>query len=137
MLPKHLWERDLAVRPQHLLIAFSAHLLVRLRVDICVRSKDMIADILLNGLLQKQLANAVPKHTEDGFERFTKDLWQKVSGILALQITAVEQNCSVNEVILRRAAVQLVMVLHLAPCCVIQPDGMPAFLICFDRDHPQ
>ena len=34
MLPKHLWERDLAVRPQHLLIAFSAHLLVRLRVDI-------------------------------------------------------------------------------------------------------
>ena len=34
LLPKHLWERDLAVRPQHLLIAFSAHLLVRLRVDI-------------------------------------------------------------------------------------------------------
>ena len=34
MLPKHLRKRDLAVRPQHLLIAFSAHLLVRLRVDI-------------------------------------------------------------------------------------------------------
>ena len=33
-LSKHLWERDLAVRPQHLLIAFPTHLLVRLRVDI-------------------------------------------------------------------------------------------------------
>ena len=73
MLPKHLWERDLTVRPKHLLIAFSAHLLVRLRIDIRVRSKDMIADILLDCLLEKQLANAVPEHTEDGFERFTED----------------------------------------------------------------
>ena len=34
LLTKHLRERDLTVRPQHLLIAFPAHLLVRLRVDI-------------------------------------------------------------------------------------------------------
>ena len=34
LLPKHLRKRDLTVCPQHLLIAFSAHLLVRLRVDI-------------------------------------------------------------------------------------------------------
>ena len=136
LLPKHLWERDLAVRPQHLLIAFSAHLLVRLRVDICVRSKDMIADILLDGLLQKQLANAVPEHTEDGFERFSKDLRQEVSGILALQIAAVKENGFVNEVILRRAAIQLVVVLHLAPRRVIQPDGMTAFFLCFYGVHP-
>ncbi len=136
MLPKHLWERDLAVRPQHLLITFAAHLLVRLRVDICVRSKDMIADILLDGLLEKQLANTVPEHTEDGFERFTKDLWQKVSGILALQITAVKENGFVNEVILRRTAVQLVVVLHLAPRRVIQPNRMSAFFLCFYCVHP-
>ena len=34
LLPKHLRERDLPIRPQHLLITFAAHLLVRLRVDI-------------------------------------------------------------------------------------------------------
>ena len=73
-LPKHLWERDLAVRPQHLLIAFSAHLLVGLCVDVRVRSKDVIADVLLDSLLQKQLADAIPEHAEDGFERFAEDL---------------------------------------------------------------
>ena len=97
----------------------------------------MIADILLDCLLEKQLADAVPEHTEDGFERFTKDLWQKVSGILALQITAVKENGFVNEVILRRTAVQLVVVLHLAPRRVIQPNRMSAFFLCFDCYHPQ
>ena len=136
MLPKHLRERDLAVRPQHLLIAFSAHLLVRLRVDICVRSKDMIADILLDSLLEKQLADAITEHTEDGFERFSKDFRQEVACIFTLQIAAIELNCFVNEVILCRAAVQLVVVLHLAPRRVIQPDGMTAFFLCFYGVHP-
>ena len=136
MLPKHLWERDLAVRPQHLLIAFAAHLLVCLRIDIRVRSKDMIADVLLDCLLEKQLADAVPEHTEDGFERFSKDLRQEVSGVLALQIAAVKENGFINEVILRRTAVQLVVVLHLAPRRVIQPNGMAAFFLCFYGVHP-
>ena len=77
MLPKHLWERDLAVRPQHLLIAFSAHLLVRLRVDIRVRRENMVADVLLDRLLEQQLADAVPEHTEDCLQRFTEDLRQE------------------------------------------------------------
>ena len=135
MLPKHLRKRDLTVRPQYLLIAFSAHLLVRLRVNIRIRSKDMVADVLLDRLLEKQLADAVPEHTEDGFERFTKDLRQEVSGILALQITAVKENGFVNEVILRRTAIQLVVVLHLAPRRVIQPNGMAAFFLCFYGVH--
>ena len=96
----------------------------------------MIAYILLDGLLQKQLANAVTEHTENGFERFSKDFRQKVSGIFALQIAAIELNCFVNEVILRRAAVQLVVVLHLAPRRVIQPNGMAAFFLCFYGVHP-
>ena len=73
MLTQNLWKRDLTVCPQHLLIAFSAHLLVRLRVNIRVRSEDVIADILLDSLFEKQLADPVPEHTEDGFERFTED----------------------------------------------------------------
>ena len=36
LLPKHLWERDLAVRPQHLLIAHTAHFLVCCRINIRV-----------------------------------------------------------------------------------------------------
>ena len=72
-LPKHLRERDLTVRPQHLLIAFSAHLLVGLCVNVRIRSKDMIADVLFNSLLEKQLANAIAEHTEDGFERFSEN----------------------------------------------------------------
>ena len=136
LLPKHLWERDLAVRPQHLLIAFSAHLLVRLRVDICVRRENMIADVLLDSLLQKQLADTIPEHTEDCLQRFTEDLRQEISGIFTLQITAVKENGFVNEVILRRAAVQLVVVLHLAPRRVVQPNGMTAFFLCFYGVHP-
>ena len=96
----------------------------------------MIADVLLNSLLQKQLADTIPEHTEDCLQRFTKDLRQEVSGILALQIATVELNCFVNEVILRRAAIQLVVVLHLAPRRVIQPDGMTAFFLRFYGVHP-
>ena len=96
----------------------------------------MIADVLLDSLLQKQLADTIPEHTEDCLQRFTKDLRQKVPGILALQIATVELNCFVNEVILRRAAVQLVVVLHLAPCCIVQPDGMTAFFLRFYGVHP-
>ena len=95
----------------------------------------MIAYILLNSLLQKQFADSISEHTEDGFERFSKDLRQEVPGILALQIATVELNCFVNEVILRCAAVQLVVVLHLAPCCIVQPDGMTAFFLCFYGVH--
>ena len=105
------------------------------RVNIRVRRKDVIADVLLDSLFQKQFADAVTKHTEDGFERFSKDFRQKVSGILTLQIAAIELNCFVNEVILRCAAVQLVVVLHLAPCCIVQPDGMTAFFLCFYGVH--
>ena len=96
----------------------------------------MIADVLLDSLLEKQLANAVTEHTEAGFERFTKDLRQEVSGVFTLQIATVELNCFVNEVILRCAAVQLVVVLHLAPRRVIQSDGMTAFFLRFYGVHP-
>ena len=136
LLPQHLWKRDLSIRPQYLLIAFSAHLLVRLRVNIRVRSKNVIADVLLNRLLEKQFTDTIPEHTEDGFERFSKDFRQEVACIFTLQIAAIELNCFVNEVILRRAAVQLVVVLHLAPRRVIQPNGMAAFFLCFYGVHP-
>ena len=96
----------------------------------------MIADVLLDSLLQKQLADTIPEHTEDCLQRFTEDFRQEVSGVLALQIAAVKLNCFVNEVILRRAAVQLVVVLHLAPRRVIQPNGMAAFFLCFYGVHP-
>ena len=135
LLTKHLRKRDLTICPKHLLIAFPAHLLVRLRVDICVRSKDMVADILLDGLLEKQLANAVTEHTEDGFQRFAEDLRQEVSGILTLQIAAVKENGFVNKIVLRRTSVQLVVVLHLAPRRIIQPNGMAAFFLCFYGVH--
>ena len=100
----------------------------------------MLAKIVdLKGRLtatEQQLADAIPEHTEDCLQRFTKDLRQEVSGIFALQIATVELNCFVNEVILRRAAIQLVVVLHLAPRRVIQPDGMTAFFLCFYGVHP-
>ena len=96
----------------------------------------MITDILLDRLLEKQLADAVTKHTEDGFECFSEDFRQEVSSIFALQIAAIKLNCFVNEVILRRATVQLVVVLHLAPRRVIQPNGMAAFFLCFYGVHP-
>ena len=44
----------------------------------------MIADVLLDSLLEKQLANAVTEHTKDRFERFSEDFRQKISGVLAL-----------------------------------------------------
>ena len=50
----------------------------------------MIANILLDRLLQKQLADAVTEHTQDGFQRFTEDLRQEVSSVFTLQIAAVK-----------------------------------------------
>ena len=90
LLTEHLRERDLTVRSQHLLITHAAHFLVRFCVNIRIRCNDMIANILLNSLLQKQFADSISEHTEDGFERFSEDLRQKVSGIFALQIAAVK-----------------------------------------------
>ena len=55
-----------------------------------VTAQDMIANILLDRLLQKQFADSISEHTEDGFERFSENLRQKVSGIFALQIAAVK-----------------------------------------------
>ena len=55
----------MSVCPQHLLIAHTAHFLVCCRVNIRVRRKDVIADVLLDSLFQKQFADAVTKHTED------------------------------------------------------------------------
>jgi len=37
----------------------------------------MIAYILLNSLLQKQFADSISEHAEDGFKRFSKDLRQE------------------------------------------------------------
>ena len=96
----------------------------------------MIADVLLDSLLEKQLANAVTEHTEDRFQRFAEDLRQEVSGVLTLQIAAVKENGFVNKIVLRRTSVQLVVVLHLAPRRVIQPNGMTAFFLCFYGVHP-
>ena len=50
----------------------------------------MIANILLDSLFQKQLADAVTEHTEDGFQRLAENLRQEVSSIFALQIAAVK-----------------------------------------------
>ena len=84
LLTQNLRERDLTVRSQHLLIAHAAHFLVCCRINIRIRCNDMIANILLDRLLEQQLADAVPEHTEDGFERFSEDFRQKVSSVLAL-----------------------------------------------------
>ena len=66
-------------------------------------------------LFEKQLADAVTKHTEDGFERFSEDLRQEVSGIFALQITAVKHDCFCNEFVLRAASIAFVVFLHPLP----------------------
>ena len=65
LLTKHLRERDLTVRLQYLLITHAAHFLVCCRVNIRVRRKDVIADVLLDSLSQKQFADAVTEHIED------------------------------------------------------------------------
>ena len=69
-------------------------------------------------------------------KRHRKKWVDALSLVLTLQITAVKENGFVNEVILRRTAVQLVVVLHLAPRRVIQPDGMTAFFLRFYGVHP-
>ena len=90
LLAQNLRERDLTVRPQHLLIAHAAHFLICCRIDIRVRRKNMVAYVLLDRLLEQQLADAVTEHTEDGFQRFTEDLRQEVSSVFTLQIATVK-----------------------------------------------
>ena len=53
-------------------------------------SSSMVAYVLLDRLLEQQLADAVTEHTQDGFQRFTKDLRQEVSSVFTLQIAAVK-----------------------------------------------
>ena len=131
MLPQNLRERDLSICPQYLLIAHAAHFLICCRIDIRVRRKDVIADVLLDRLFQKQLADAVTEHAEDGFERFAEDFWQEVSGIFALQIAAVEQNRFSNEFILCAASVLFILLLHLLPNRIFHPNGVAASSFCF------
>ena len=90
LLAQNLRERDLTVRPQHLLIAHAAHFLICCRIDIRVRRKNMVAYVLLDHLLEQQPADAVTEHTQDGFQRFTEDLQQEVSSVFTLQIAAVK-----------------------------------------------
>ena len=127
----------MTIRSQYLLIAHAAHLLVRLRVNIRVRSKNMIADVLLDRLFQKQLANAVTEHTKDRFERFSEDLRQEVSGIFALQIAAVKQNRFCNEFVLRAASVAFVVFLHPLPNRIFHPNGVAASFFCFHGQNLQ
>ena len=91
----------------------------------------MIADVLLDSLFQKQFADAVTKHTEDSFQRFSEDFRQEVSGISALQIAAVKQNCLCNEFVLRAASVAFVVFLHPLPNCIFHPNCVAASFFCF------
>ena len=50
----------------------------------------MVAYVLLDRLLEQQLADAVTEHTQDGFQRFTEDLRQEVSSVFTLQIATVK-----------------------------------------------
>ena len=136
MLPKHLWKRDLPIRPQHLLIAFSAHLLVGLCVDVRVRSEDVIADVLLNSLLQKQLADAISEHTENGFKRFAEDLRQEISSIFTLQIAAVEQDRPFNELALAVTSVLPVETFDRRFGVRHEPEREFDFLVCHANFPP-
>ena len=95
----------------------------------------MLAKIVdLKGRLtatEQQLADAVTKHTEDSFQRFSEDFRQEVSGIFALQIAAVKQNCFCNEFVLRAASVAFVVFLHPLPNCIFHPDCVAASFFCF------
>ena len=91
----------------------------------------MIADVLLDSLFQKQFADAVTKHTEDSFQRFSEDFRQEVSGIFALQIAAVKQNCFCNEFVLRAASVAFVVFLNPLPYGIFHPNCMTASFFCF------
>ena len=91
----------------------------------------MITDVLLNSLFQKQFADAVTEHTENGFERFSEDLRQEVSGIFTLQIAAIEQNCLCNKLVLCAASVAFVVFLHPLPNCILHPNCVAASFFCF------
>ena len=95
----------------------------------------MLAKIVdLKGRLtatEQQLADAIPEHTEDGFERFSEDFRQEVSGVFALQIAAVEQNCLCNKLVLCAASVAFVVFLHPLPNRIFHPDCVAASFFCF------
>ena len=91
----------------------------------------MIAYILLNSLLQKQFADSISEHTEDGFERFSKDLRQEVSGVFALQITAVKHDCFCNKFVLRAVSVTFAVFLYLLQNRILHPNCVTTSLFCF------
>lgn len=59
MLAQNLRERDLTVRPQHLLIAHAAHFLICCRIDIRVRRKNTLG--VDASLSKKERAEEVAK----------------------------------------------------------------------------
>ena len=88
------------------------------------------------GLLQKQLADAIPEHTEDGFERFAKDFRQEVSGILALQIATVEQNRFFDELALAVTSVLPVETFDRRFGVRHEPERKFDFLVCHANFPP-
>ena len=96
----------------------------------------MIADVLLDSLLQKQLADTIPEHTEDCLQRFTKDLRQEVSGILALQIAAVEQNRFFDELALAVTSVLPVETFDRRFGVRHEPEREFDFLVCHANFPP-
>ena len=65
----------------------------------------VVHHIVLHGLLEQQPPDAITEHTEDSFQRFAEDLRQEVSGVFALQITAVELNRLFHELALATASI--------------------------------
>ena len=96
----------------------------------------MIADVLLDSLLQKQLADTIPEHTEDCLQRFTKDLRQEVSGILALQIAAIEQNRFFDELALAVTSVLPVETFDCRFGVRHEPEREFDFLVCHANFPP-
>ena len=130
-LPQHLWKGNLSIRPQHLLIAHAAHLLIRRGINIRITGENVVHHIVFHGLLEQQPADAVAEHTKDRFKRLAEDLRQKITCVFALQIAAVEQNCLFNELVLRAASISFVVFLHPLPDGIVHPDRVPASFFCF------
>ena len=96
----------------------------------------MIADVLLDSLLQKQLADTITEHTEDGLQRFTKDLRQEVPSILALQIATVEQNRFFDELALAVTSVLPVETFDRRFGVRHEPEREFDFLVCHANFPP-
>ena len=101
----------------------------------------MLAKIVdLKGRLtatEQQLADAIPEHTEDGFERFSEDFRQEVSGVFALQIATIKHDCLCNELILCAAGVAFVVLLYPLPYGIFHPNCMTASFFCFHVQNLQ